>query len=201
MRKALLAVVLLALAGCGGTTDYPSTGAPTAAVPDPPALEAVVTEQPLPTRITIPAIGAESTLVGLGTNPDGSMTVPPVEQPMQASWFEPGVRPGAIGPAVVLAHVSGRPPGASKSVPGLFAKLATLPVGADINIERADGSVLTFRVGRVETHSKNDFPTISVFGDTASSDLRLITCGGIFDPSARSYKSNVIVWASLVSEV
>lgn len=197
-------MVLLALAGCGGTTDYPSTGAPTGAVPEPPAVERVVVEQPLPTRITIPAIGAESTLVGLGTNPDGSMTVPPVEKPELASWYDLGVRPGATGAAVVLGHISGRPAGATKSIPGVFADLADLKPGNDINIERDDGSVLTFRVSAVETHRKNDFPTIAVFGDVATPQVRLISCGGVLGTTAtgaRSFDSNIIVFASLVSEV
>ena len=36
-----------------------------------------------------------------------------------------------------------------------------------------------------------------MYGDTPDAQLRLITCGGVFDPAARSYEANVIVYANL----
>ena len=39
------------------------------------------------------------------------------------------------------------------------------------------------------------FPTLDVYGDTAGPELRLITCGGPFDASARSYVDNIVVFA------
>jgi len=44
---------------------------------------------------------------------------------------------------------------------------------------------------------KSNFPTLEVYGNLDHAGLRLITCGGEFDPDARSYESNVIVFASL----
>ena len=38
-----------------------------------------------------------------------------------------------------------------------------------------------------------------MYGNTDRAALRLITCGGIFDASKRSYESNIVVYASLVS--
>ena len=43
---------------------------------------------------------------------------------------------------------------------------------------------------------KTDFPTLDVYGNTDSPELRLITCGGPFDSSAGSYVDNVVVFAS-----
>jgi hypothetical protein len=40
---------------------------------------------------------------------------------------------------------------------------------------------------------------LQVYGNTDHAALRLITCGGTFDPSARSYEDNVVAYASLVS--
>jgi len=37
-----------------------------------------------------------------------------------------------------------------------------------------------------------------VYGDTATAQLRLITCGGTFDSTAHSYNDNIVVYASLV---
>jgi hypothetical protein len=38
-----------------------------------------------------------------------------------------------------------------------------------------------------------------VFGNTTKPQLRLITCGGVFDHAAHSYKDNIVVYANLVS--
>jgi hypothetical protein len=35
-----------------------------------------------------------------------------------------------------------------------------------------------------------------VYGMTPEPTLRLITCGGVFDSASRSYRDNVIVFAS-----
>ena len=70
--------------------------------------------------------------------------------------------------------------------------------GNEITVTRQDGSVATFAVDRVERHRKDDFPTIEVYGNTDDAQLRLITCGGAFDPDARSYEDNVVAFASLV---
>ena len=37
--------------------------------------------------------------------------------------------------------------------------------------------------------------TAKVYGDVDSAQLRLITCGGEFDSSARSYVDNIVVYA------
>ncbi len=60
-----------------------------------------------------------------------------------------------------------------------------------------DGSRAGFVVIRVERVPKAEFPTAAVYGDTAGPELRLITCGGVFDRAARSYRDNVIVYAVL----
>ena len=67
-----------------------------------------------PTRVTVPSISAESSLVATGTQADGSLEVPPVSEPMQASWFNGSPTPGEIGPSVILGHVNGN------GQPGIF---------------------------------------------------------------------------------
>jgi hypothetical protein len=57
---------------------------------------------------------------------------------------------------------------------------------------------VTFRVTRSEQVLKSYFPTKMVYGNIDHAGLRLITCGGSFDPQARSYDDNVIVFAELV---
>ena len=103
-----------------------------------------------------------------------------------------GIRPapGALGPAIILGHIDSRQFG-----PGVFYSLQDLQPGDSIDVARADGTVAEFSIDSVQTVPKSDFPTLEVYGNLDHSGLRLITCGGEFDPDARSYESNIIVFA------
>jgi sortase (surface protein transpeptidase) len=166
----------------------PRTGADPTSGAEPPAED--VAE---PVSVEIPAIDVRSDLLGLGLNGDGTVEVPPLAEDDEAGWYERGPSPGAVGPAAILGHVDSAEWG-----PGVFFDLGALAPGDEISVTRADGSVAVFAVDRVEVHRKDDFPTIDVYGNTDDAQLRLITCGGAFDPAARSYEDNVVVFASLV---
>ncbi|XVV03032.1 class F sortase [Actinosynnema sp. CA-248983] len=186
--------VALALTGCSTTTEPPpplatTTPATTTAVSTNPAAPGKRVE---PTEVVIPKIGARSTLIPLGLNPDETIEVPPVEQPMQAGWYTHARAPGEPGPAIILGHVDGN------SQPGIFHRLKELAPGDTVDVARADGTTARFAVVRVDQVPKERFPTDAVYGDTPDPVLRLITCGGVFDRSARSYQDNVIVYAKLI---
>ena len=142
-----------------------------------------------PVRLRIPALRVNSPLQRLDLQADGSVAVP--KSPDVAGWYERGPRPGQAGPAVLLGHVD------SRSGPGVFFDVARLPSGAVVEVDRADGSTVTFRVTKVSRVSKNRFPTDLVYAPTLEPTLRLVTCGGSFDATRRSYRDNVIAFASL----
>lgn len=144
-----------------------------------------------PTELWIPRIGARSSLIPLGLNKDGTIEVPPVEHPMQAGWYTLGPTPGEIGPAVVLGHVDGY------HQSGIFYRLHDLAPGDDVELSRADGSLVRFVVRTVDQVPKAQFPTAAVYGPAPGPELRLITCGGHFDQAAHSYVDNIIVYATL----
>ncbi|MGB3439943.1 MAG: class F sortase [Actinophytocola sp.] len=190
LGAAAVAVVLAAtalLTGCA----VPNISAPPLGTPPPSTTATANSAVAEPAGIGIPRIDVTSSLVGLGLAADGSVEVPPVEQPMQAGWFTGSPKPGEPGPAVVLGHVNGG------GQAGIFARLHELAEGDEIRIRRTDGTVARFTVTRVDQVPKADFPTEAVYGDTEGPELRLITCGGSFDRAAHSYRDNVIVYAKL----
>ena len=65
-------------------------------------------------------------------------------------------------------------------------------------MDRSDGRLVRYRVREVRVVAKDAFPTAQVYGPTPVPELRLITCGGEFDPDARRYLRNVVVSAVLV---
>lgn len=187
-RPLLVAAVGLAIAGGGvllGTAPAP--------VPPPPrALAATVpdiaTQAPaLPVALHIPRLGVRSPLVDLDIDAAGVLEPPATAD--VAGWHTAGTVPGEIGPAVVAGHVD------SRSGPGIFIDVATLRPGDTVEIERADGEVVTFTVRSVDTVDKQEFPTTAVYGPTPVPELRLITCGGFFDAADGHYTANVIVRA------
>ncbi len=143
-----------------------------------------------PTRVQLPSIGVDSGLLDLGLARDGSIEVPTEGFP--AGWYRHGPTPGERGPAVIVGHVDWA------GAPGVFSRLREVKRGTLIRVTRRDGTVADFSVTRTSRIAKSAFPTASVYGDVDHPALRLITCGGDFDRSGRSYRDNIIVYADLV---
>jgi hypothetical protein len=140
-----------------------------------------------PVRLRIPALRVDTPLQRLGQAADRTIEVP--TDFGVAGWSADGSRPGEAGPAVILGHVD------SATGPGVFLRLHELAPGADVLVDRADGSSVGFRVSSVQHVPKTGFPTGLVYGPTLEPALRLVTCGGQFDRASRSYRDNVIVYA------
>lgn len=201
---AVVAVVAVAVALTGqreapqpplrAATGQASTSAPpTSTAPAPPAEPASPpVEVAEPVALRIPVLDVSSELMELGLQSDGTVEVPPLDQVGTAGWYRGSPAPGAVGPAVLLGHVDSAELG-----PGVFFELGALGPGDEVEIARRDGTVAVFTVDRVERYTKAEFPTLEVYGNTPDPQLRLITCGGEFDPVARSYEDNVVAYATL----
>ena len=103
-----------------------------------------------------------------------------------------GQPPRQRGPAVIAAHVD------SNNGPAVFYRLRELKPGDTVHVDYPDGSV-TFSVRESESFPKSSFPTARVYGATDGPELRLVTCDGTFDRKARSYRSNLVVWAGIAA--
>jgi hypothetical protein len=139
-----------------------------------------------PSRLRVKAVGIDTSLENLHLATDGAL-VPPNAYG-RAGWYSGGTVPGDVGPAVIAGHVD------SKSGPAIFYRLRELTVGDRIEVVRGR-SVVRFTVVRVAWYPKTRFPTGEVYGPTPDRQLRLITCGGVFDHRLRSYKDNLVVYA------
>ena len=143
-----------------------------------------------PVSLTIPLIGVKTNLITLGLAQGGGMQVP--SSTTVAGWYTGSPRPGSIGSAIIVGHID------SESGPGVFYRLSELRSGDDVFVKRADGTNAEFRVTAVQTYLKDRFPTGQVYGPTPDAELRLITCGGAFDPATGHYLSNIVVYATQV---
>jgi sortase (surface protein transpeptidase) len=144
-----------------------------------------------PVSLTIPLIGVSSNLITLGLTGSGELQVP--SSYTVAGWYTGSPRPGAVGSSIIVGHID------SLSGPGVFFRLPTLKDGNKIYVKRADGSLVEFSVTSVQTYLKDNFPTEDVYGPVPDAELRLITCGGAWDPATHHYLSNIVVYATEVS--
>jgi len=85
----------------------------------------------------------------------------------------------------------------STAGPAVFFRLRELRPPDIVRVGLADGRILVFRVQRVKRYPKDRFPTEAVYFPTLNRELRLITCGGEFDYARRSYRDNIVVYATL----
>jgi sortase (surface protein transpeptidase) len=188
--RAVAATLLLSLAltACG------SGGRPAAsgAAPTPTSVPVTKPYDKLrPTEVKIPKINADSSLIAVAVDKDGQIAVPSVSQPMQAAWYRFSPVPGDLGPAIILGHIDGN------HQPGIFYHLNDLNPGDEIDVSRSDGKDVKFVVDHKIEVPKNQFPADAIYGNTDKPQLRLITCGGVFDHAAHSYVDNVVVYANL----
>jgi len=142
---------------------------------------------PRPVTLIIPSIGVRTNVIDLGVTATGTLQVP--SSTAVAGWYVRSPRPGAIGPAVIAGHID------SRTGPGVFFYLPKLRPGDRVYVRRADGTLALFRITAVRSYAKDHFPTLAVYGPTPDAELRLITCGGMFDPALKSYLSNIVVYA------
>ncbi|WP_250001650.1 class F sortase [Actinoplanes sp. M2I2] len=139
-----------------------------------------------PTRLRAGAIKVDTPLETLQIGGDGALQPPKVFA--KAGWYAGGTAPGDTGPAVIAGHVD------SKSGPAVFFRLRELAAGDRIDVVRG-GATVSFTVTAIRWYPKSEFPTDEVYGPTPDRQLRLITCGGVFDRSLRSYRDNLVVYA------
>ena len=204
-----LALVLLLVVGGGmitftlhgephrtrSSSDTPPDGRvlTTDAIPAPPAggvAESAPGTQYAPMWIRIPAIAVSAPVDPLGLNRDGTLEVP--DNFARAGWYTGRPTPGEAGPAIIVAHRS------SRRGPGAFWRLPEVLPGQQVVVTRADGRRVLFVVDRLEQHRKAAFPTGAVYGPTPEAALRLITCGGPFEPALEDhYRDNVVVFARM----
>ena len=147
---------------------------------------------PRPVRVLMGAIGLDAEAIPIGLDANGALAVP--RRADVTGWWSGGFVPGETGPTVIVGHYD------SKVAPGVFSRLQKVKAGEFIVVEQSDGSKYLYLVTEVEKPKKSVFPTERVYGPTAASTLRLVTCGGKFDRSTGHYVDNLIVYADLVPQ-
>jgi len=174
-----------------------STTAPEASPAEPdssptaaPDIRAVARDRE-PISLSIPDLGVESPVVTTSMDASRSIVVP--EDVMETGWYDGSRRLGAsYGSTVIVGHRDSATLGS-----GALFGVEEIPLGSTITVTAQDGTTHEFMVDSVELIDKSLLPAEAprIFSLTGEYRLVLITCGGAFDESLRSYESNVVITA------
>lgn len=142
-------------------------------------------ERAQPVRLVVAALGVDAEIVPVGVLENGDYEVPPASQ---VGWYRFGSAPGDPGSAVLAGHI------AWNGEDGVFRRLADLPAGSEIEVFFDDGSTVHATTGEISRIDKDELPS-SLFERSGEPRIVLITCGGAFNRTLRSYEDNVITTA------
>ncbi|WP_306790893.1 class F sortase [Streptomyces sp. JV178] len=140
--------------------------------------------------VSIPYLGIKAPVMELRLDREGRLPAPPDDRPKLVGWYAAGPAPGGPGTAVVVGHRD------TRTGPAVFAALDMVERGRVVEVRRADGRTAVYTVDAVKTYEKAHFPNELVYGTRKRPELRLITCGGVYD-RRKGYASNVVVFAHL----
>jgi LPXTG-site transpeptidase (sortase) family protein len=145
-----------------------------------------------PKYISLPTIGAQGFIQKMGIDQNNQVAAP--NNVNLAGWYVNSVLPGQQGLSIIDGHVDGL------SSPGIFKNLNKLKVADQFTVERGDGTVLTYRVRYINSVNAEDaVKTLFSQEPTVVSELNIITCGGTFNRTSKSYEQRIVVTAELIS--
>ena len=142
----------------------------------------------VPTSIAIEGFGIRAPVIAVGADPlTTEMDLP--ADPAVAAWYAPGPSPGQTGSAVLASHVD------YGGHLGVFFGLGRVEPDARIRVDYDDGSTRWFIVTARRSFAKSELPVTDLFRRDGVPSLALITCGGVYDRTTRSYSDNIVIYA------
>jgi LPXTG-site transpeptidase (sortase) family protein len=146
----------------------------------------------LPRALYISKLNIAARVLPMGVNTDGSMQAP--VNIFDSGWYTGSVEPGQIGAVVIDGH-------SSADHEALFGNLDKLVVGDQIQLEKGDGTKLTYQVVHTDTVDKDSVNMKSLllpYGN-ALRGLNLITCAGDWINSQDTLTKRIIVYTEQIS--
>lgn len=140
-----------------------------------------------PVGVSIPAIGLDDSIEGMGVLRNGELAVPSGKTSL-VGWYADGTVPGEEGSAVLDAHVF-----------AAFKNINKLKAGDSIYITDADGTVLHFIVMTSEYFKLGALSADYLFNRDDAKRLTLITCAGKLTADHSTYDHRLVVSAVLAS--
>ncbi len=147
---------------------------------------------PFPTdgSIVMPTLDVSAPIVKVGVGSDGAMVVP--HNARDVAWLDQGGIPGDTNNVVLAGHIN------YSRQAGSFGRIRELGKGDSITVEMK-GRHYKFRVVWNCFFDRNTDAAAQIMGKTDVPSVTLISCGGVFDSSARTHTQRVAVRAEMYS--
>lgn len=139
-----------------------------------------------PARLSMPSIGFDRAVRGLGVNAQGQIS-PPAGT---TQWYDKSVIPGQPGISVIAGHVT-------YNGPDVFYRLDRLAIGDTVTVAYGNGSSKAFKVYAEEAINKKTLQSDPrVWGSSTTPVLALITCDAASRLIGNHHVDNYVVWAA-----
>jgi len=144
---------------------------------------------PKPVRLLIASIRLDAKVEARGL--DAKRNLDTAKDPFDVAWYDQGPAPGQPGNAIINGHVDWWTGDA------VFTRLGRVRPGDTVQVIRADGVVVTFRITLLQrVNAGTRIP--SLFAASTRATLTLITCAGVWNPLALTNTQRLLVSATLV---
>lgn len=193
-RKLVFLITLIALVTFGATLVNATWYSPESEVPVPlleesaPLDSVSTTSQPM--RLTVPSLEIDADIQYVGVTKDGNMGVP--SNFIDVGWYKYGTIPGNYGSAVIDGHVDN-----AIGLAGVFKNLSSIQVGESVYVQTKGGEKLRFVVTEVVTYGYKDVPVEALFNRKDGRRLNLVTCGGSWIQTEKTYDERTVVYTVL----
>lgn len=147
-----------------------------------------------PSRLNIPKINVDASVLALGLATSGVMEIP--SNVYDVSWFTGSPRPGEKGSSIITGHVA-QIRGGVMTKPGVFIDLNKLSVGDKLYVIDDKGESNTFVVRESRLYDPLADASSVFSSDDNNAHLNLITCDGIWNPGEQSYSKRLVVFTEL----
>lgn len=145
-----------------------------------------------PVTMRIPKLNIDTKIQQTGVNSKGNMGVP--TNYTDVAWYKHGTIPGQIGSAVIDGHVDN-----GLGLAGVFKNLHQLAKGDDVYVITKSGRELHFVVEESATYPYRAVPLETLFARSDDARLNLITCGGSWVKTDKTYDQRFVVYTRLVN--
>lgn len=142
-----------------------------------------------PAQLQIPTLGITAPVAEVFSN--GGQLPPPADTHLVGWWAASQLPGSARGTTVLVGHVD------AASGPGALFALRNVQPRAPVQVS-SGGQQTNYQVDSLTYYPKTTGLPPSLFSTNGPAQLVLISCGGSFDKTARSYRDNIVVTAHAI---
>jgi sortase family protein len=138
-------------------------------------------------KVELPTLAKTAPIVRVGIDRDHKMVVP--RNARDVAWLDQGPIPGRTRNVVLAGHIN------YSGQDGSFKRIGELKKRQDVYLVLKDGKKVHFKVVWNCTFPRDTKYAEQIMGNTKTTSVTLISCGGTYDHSAGTHDKRIVVRA------